>query len=194
MTETKTILFYKPDQVLSTFSDTEGRETLKTYITLENIYSAGRLDYDSEGLLVVTGDGSLINRLTDPAHHLVKTYLAQLEGNYVENQLKVLEKGIDLKELHTQPCKVMLVEVPSLPDRRKPVTPHGPTFWVRMQISEGKKHQIRHMTAAVGYPCLRLIRAAIGFLAIGDLKPGEWRELTSAEVERLKKSRKNVVV
>jgi 23S rRNA pseudouridine2457 synthase len=173
--------------VLSTFSDTEGRETLKTYIPFENIYSAGRLDYDSEGLLVVTSMGSLINRLTDPKHHLAKTYLALLEGEYQEAQLKQLEKGIDLKDYRTQPCKVMAVEAPSLPDRRKPITPHGPTFWARLQISEGKKHEIRHMTAAVGYPCLRLIRVAIGPLGIGQLLPGQWRELTQTEIAVLLK-------
>jgi 23S rRNA pseudouridine2457 synthase len=189
MGEIKTILFYKPDLVLSTFSDAEGRETLKNYIPIENIYSAGRLDYDSEGLLVVTGDGSLINCLTDPKHHLIKTYLALLEGEYQEERLKQLEKGIELKDYRTRACKVMAVEAPSLPDRRKPVTPHGSIFWARLQISEGKKHEIRHMTAAVGYPCLRLIRVAIGPVGIGSLQPGQWRELLKSEIELLQKRR-----
>jgi 23S rRNA pseudouridine2457 synthase len=188
MPQIKTILFNKPDLVLSTFSDPEGRETLKNYIPIEGIYSAGRLDYESEGLLVVTGDGSLINRLTDPDHHQVKTYLAQLEGIADEARLKTLEEGIQLKDYKTLPCKVMLVEPPNFTDRRKPLTPHGPTFWIRIQIHEGKKHQIRHMTAAIGYPCLRLIRAAIGSIGIGDLQPGQWRELTQPEIQKLKKS------
>lgn len=189
MAEVKTILFYKPDQVLSTFTDEEGRETLKNYVPLENIYSAGRLDYDSEGLLIITGDGSLINRLTDPAHHLVKTYLAQLEGEYRAEPFKQLEGGIALKGYRTQPCKVLAVEPPSLPPRRKALTPHGPTFWARLLLSEGKKREIRHMTAAVGYPCLRLIRVAIGPIGMGDLLPGQWRELTASEIELLKKHR-----
>jgi 23S rRNA pseudouridine2457 synthase len=189
MEHKKSILFYKPDLVLSTFSDSEGRETLKDYISLEEIYSAGRLDYESEGLLVVTGDGDLINRLTDPAHHQVKTYLAQIEGIADEAKLKTLEKGIQLKDYKTLPCKVMIVEPPSLPDRRKPLTPHGPTFWIRIQIHEGKKHQVRHMTAAVGFPCLRLIRVTIGSIGIEDLKPGQWRELSPQEVQNLKKIR-----
>ena len=183
----KTILFNKPDQVLSTFSDAEGRETLKTYIPLENVYSAGRLDYDSEGLLVVTADGSLIHHLTDPKHHQIKTYLAQLEGIYSDDAFNLLEKGIQLKAYCTLPCKVLPVDAPDVGERRRPVTPHGPTFWIRIQISEGKKHQIRHMTAAIGYPCLRLIRVAIGKIGIGDLKPGQWRELTPAEIAVLKK-------
>ena len=190
MPEVKTILFYKPDQVLSTFSDSEGRETLKTYVSLDNIYSAGRLDYDSEGLLVITGDGSLINHLTDPKRHQVKTYLAMLEGICEPAKLKLLEKGIQLKGYRTLPCKVMAVETPSLPERRKAVTPHGSTFWARIQINEGKKHQIRHMTAAIGYPCLRLIRVAIGPIGIGDLRPGQWRELTEQEIQLLKKPQK----
>jgi 23S rRNA pseudouridine2457 synthase len=194
MEKKKSILFNKPDLVLSSFTDSEGRETLKNYIPLEGIYSAGRLDYESEGLLVVTGDGSLINRLTDPDHHQVKTYLAQLEGIPNEAQLKVLEKGIQLKDYKSLPCRVMAVEPPNLPDRRKPLTPHGPTFWIRIQIQEGKKHQIRHMTAAIGYPCLRLIRVAIGSVGMGDLKPGEWRELTQQEILKLKDSVKGSVV
>ena len=194
MPEVKTILFYKPDQVLSTFSDSEGRETLKTYVSLDNIYSAGRLDYDSEGLLVITGDGSLINHLTDPKRHQVKTYLAMLEGICELAKLKLLEKGIQLKGYRTLPCKVMTVETPSLPERRKAVTPHNSTFWVRIQIGEGKKHQIRHMTAAIGYPCLRLIRVAIGPIGMGDLRPGQWRELTEQEIQLLKKPQKHSAV
>ena len=182
----KTILFYKPDLVLCTFTDSQGRETLKDYIPFEGIYSAGRLDYDSEGLLVVTADGSLINRLTDPEHHLPKTYLALLEGVFDDFRLKQLENGIALNGYRTLPCKVMQVMTPELPPRRKPLTPHGPTFWARLQISEGKKHQIRHMTAAVGYPCLRLVRVAIGSLGLGELTAGQWRELTPAEIVLLK--------
>ncbi|MHC1741151.1 MAG: pseudouridine synthase [Anaerolineaceae bacterium] len=187
MLEPKSILFYKPDLVLSTFSDPEGRETLKTYIPIENIYSAGRLDYDSEGLLVITNDGGLINRITDPEHHQVKTYLALLEGICDEARLKEFEKGIELKGYKTLPAKIMVVSTPNLPARRKPITPHGPIFWARIQISEGKKHQIRHMTASLGYPCLRLVRIAIGSIGVGELLPGEWRDLTNDEITKLRK-------
>lgn len=187
MNSTKTILFYKPDGVLSTFSDSEGRETLKNYVPLLGIYSAGRLDYDSEGLLVITADGSLIHRLTDPINHVTKTYLVEVEGEYYEENRNRLEMGIQLKEYKTLPCRVMEVPPPNLPDRRKSITPHGPIFWLRIQIREGKKHQIRKMTAAVGYPCLRLIRVAIGPIGMGELKPGEWRELSKDEIEKLKK-------
>lgn len=182
----KTILFNKPDGVLSTFSDSEGRETLKTYIPMEGIYSAGRLDYDSEGILVITADGVLIHRLTDPINHVKKTYLALVEGSADAEKFERLEKGIELKDYKTMPCKVMQVPTPDLPERRKALTPHGPTFWLRIQIGEGKKHQIRKMTAAVGFPCLRLIRVAIGPIGIGELKPGEWRELSKDEIEKLK--------
>ena len=187
MSLVKTILFYKPYGVLSTFSDPSGRETLKAYIPIEGIYSAGRLDYDSEGLLVVTSDGELIHRLTDPKHHLVKTYLAQVEGEFDQEKINQIQAGIQLKDFRTLPCRVLAVPAPELSERRKPITPHDAVFWLRIQLHEGKKHQIRHMTAAVGYPCLRLVRVAIGALGIGELVPGEWRELTRAEVENLKK-------
>jgi 23S rRNA pseudouridine2457 synthase len=189
-----TILFNKPDLVLSTFTDSEGRETLKNYVPIEGIYSAGRLDYDSEGLLVITNDGGLIKILTDPIHHQVKTYLAMVEGIPNTEQIQKLEKGIALKDFITLPCKAMIIEPPQISDRRKPITPHGPTFWIRVQIHEGKKHQIRQMTAAVGYPCLRLIRVAIGPIGIGDLLPGAWRELSKQEIDQLKKVKNRSVV
>ena len=183
------ILFYKPDLVLSTFTDAEGRETLKKYIPIEGIYSAGRLDFDSEGLLVITNDGNLIKSLTDPNQHQVKTYLAMVEGIANEDQIKKLENGIKLKDFTTLPCRALAVDAPNLPERRKPITPHGPTFWIRIQIHEGKKHQVRQMTAAVGYPCLRLIRIAIGPLGLGSLHPGEWRELSQQEVQQLRRGK-----
>ncbi len=189
MPSAKTLLFYKPDQVLSTFTDESGRETLKNYIPIEGIYSAGRLDFDSEGLLVITADGSLIHRLTDPKNHVMKTYLAQVEGPCSNEKLYELERGVVLGGFKTLPCRVMQVEEPDLPARRKPLTPHAPLSWLRIQIREGKKHQIRKMTAAVGYPCLRLVRVAIGPLGMGDLQPGKWRELNVQEIELLKRSK-----
>lgn len=189
MAQTTTLLFYKPDQVLSTFTDEAGRETLKNYIPFDGIYSAGRLDYDSEGLLIITADGALINRLTDPKNHVVKTYLAQVEGPCSQEKLFELEKGVEIGGFKTLPCKVMQVEEPNLPQRRKALTPHAPLFWLRLQIREGKKHQVRKMTAAIGYPCLRLVRVAIGAIGMGNLQPGEWRELSKQEIEQLKRSK-----
>jgi 23S rRNA pseudouridine2457 synthase len=186
MQRAKTILFYKPDLVLSTFTDEGGRETLQNYIPFKGIYSAGRLDYDSEGLLIITADGGLIHRLTDPVQHVDKTYLAMVEGDADPAKVHLLEKGIQLKEFRTQPCQAMIVAEPALEPRRRPVTPHGSTFWIRIQLREGKKHQVRHMTAAIGYPCLRLVRVAIGPLGLGNLQPGQWRELTEQEMNLLK--------
>jgi 23S rRNA pseudouridine2457 synthase len=182
-----TLLFYKPDGVLSTFTDTQGRQTLKDYIPVKGIYSAGRLDYDSEGLLVITADGGLIKKLTDPLEHVEKTYLALVEGEYEREKLNEMEKGIQFKDYLSKPCKVMWVNPPTLEEKRKVMTPHGPTFWLRILIAEGKKHEVRKLTAAIGYPCLRLIRVAIGKIGIGDLRPGQWRELTADEIRMLKK-------
>ena len=181
------ILFNKPFGTLSSFSDPEGRETLKAYIDIPGIYSAGRLDYDSEGLLLLTDDGSLIHRLTDPRHHLPKTYLVQVEGPVLPEMLARLEKGVTIQGYQTRPCRAEAIPDPNLWERRKPITPHAPPVWIQLTLEEGKKRQIRHMTAAVGLPTLRLVRAAIGPLTLGRLAPGEWRELAGAELATLKK-------
>jgi 23S rRNA pseudouridine2457 synthase len=182
------IVFHKPYGVLSQFTDEgTGHPTLKRYIDVPSIYAAGRLDRDSEGLLLLTDDGSLIKRLTDPKHHLEKTYWVMVEGNPTQDKIDQLERGIRLKDYATLPAKARLIPDPELPPRPKPVTPHGPTAWIEIKLREGKKHQIRHMTAAVGLPTLRLVRIAIGPLALGSLKPGEWRDFTSREINLLKK-------
>jgi 23S rRNA pseudouridine2457 synthase len=186
MINSRVILFYKPYGIPSTFTDELGRETLKAYIPVEGVYSAGRLDLDSEGLLVLTDDGDLIHHLTDPIHHLPKTYLVQVEGNVNADALATLQSGVKVQDYVTRRCKVIEIPMPDLPERSKPVTPHGPTAWLRMEIEEGKKRQIRHMTAAVGLPTLRIIRISIGRLHLGELKPGEWRQLTSSEISELK--------
>jgi 23S rRNA pseudouridine2457 synthase len=181
------LIFHKPYGVLSTFTDTAGRPTLKDYISVPGVYAAGRLDMDSEGLMLLTNDGRLIQRLTDPRWHLPKTYLVQVEGVPGLEQLASLERGILLRGVKTRRCQVMVIPEPDLPPRQmKTITPHGETSWLRMVIFEGKKHQIRHMTAAVGLPTLRLVRIAIGELTLGDLKPGEWRFLQEDEIIRLK--------
>lgn len=182
------ILFNKPYGVLSQFTDEgTGHPALKQYIDVPDVYAAGRLDRDSEGLLLLTNDGSLIKRLTDPRHHVEKTYWVMVEGNPTQEKLAQLERGIQLKDILTLPARARLIPDPNLPPRSKPVTPHGPTAWIEIKLREGKKRQIRHMTAAVGLPTLRLVRVAIGRIRLGDLEPGTWRDLTPDEINSLKK-------
>ncbi len=188
MADRLTLAFFKPFGIPSTFTDEKGRDTLKKYIPFPGIYAAGRLDLASEGLLILTGDGDLDHRLTDPVHHLAKTYLVQVEGLITDEALAQLESGVVLDGVRTRRCQAMRIPEPDLPERAKPVTPHGPTSWVRIQLREGKKHQIRRMTTLAGFPTLRLVRVAIGPVTIGELQPGQWRELLPAEVDALKNS------
>jgi 23S rRNA pseudouridine2457 synthase len=182
------ILFNKPFDVLSQFTDEgTGHSTLKAYINVPDVYAAGRLDHDSEGLLLLTDDGALIKKLTDPKHHIEKTYWAMVEGAPTQEKLDQLQRGIQLKDYRTLPAKARLISTPSLPPRPKPVTPHGPTAWIEIKLREGKKRQIRHMTAATGLFTLRLVRVAIGEIQMGELEVGAWRELTSQELKTLKK-------
>jgi 23S rRNA pseudouridine2457 synthase len=183
-----TIIVNKPYGVLSQFTD-EGTNhpTLKDYIEVPNVYAAGRLDRDSEGLLLLTDDGMLVKLLTDPKHHVEKTYCVLVEGEPTQDALNRLRSGIKLKGYTTRPAKVRIIPDPGLPSRSKPVTPHGPTVWLEMKLREGKKRQIRHMTAAVKLFTLRLVRVAIGPIQLGDLKPEEWREITSIEIKTLRR-------
>lgn len=182
------IIFHKPYGVLSQFTDEgTGHPTLKQYIDVPNVYAAGRLDRDSEGLLLLTDDGSLIKRLTDPKHHVEKTYWVMVEGDLTSEKLGQLESGIQLKDYRTLPATARLISDPNLPPRSKPVTPHGPTAWIEIKLREGKKRQIRHMTAAVGLPTLRLVRVAIGPIHLGKLELGQWRDLTQDEINSFKK-------
>ncbi|MCK6539706.1 MAG: pseudouridine synthase [Anaerolineales bacterium] len=181
------ILFNKPFGILSQFTDEgTGHPTLKRFIDVPGVYAAGRLDRDSEGLLLLTDDGSLIKRLTDPRHHIEKTYWVMVEGKPIQDKLNQLERGIQLKDYRALPAKVRLIPDPNLPQRPKPVTPHGPTSWIEIKLREGKKRQIRHMTAAVSLPTLRLVRVAIGPIQLGDLPPGKWRDLTQDEIRLLR--------
>ena len=183
----RTILFNKPYGVLSQFTDEgTGHPTLKRYIDIPNVYAAGRLDRDSEGLLLLTDDGVLIKKLADPKHRVEKTYWVMVEGDPTQDQLNQLQRGIQLKDYRTLPAKARLIPTPNLPPRPKPVTPHGPTAWIEIKLREGKKRQIRHMTAAVGLFTLRLVRIAIGAIRLDDLKVGEWRELTTSEMKLLR--------
>ncbi len=185
----RTIVFYKPFDVLSNFTDPEGRNTLLDYINIPGVYAAGRLDRDSEGLLLLSNDGALIHHLTDPRFHLPKTYYAQVEGDVTPEALDALRRGVEIQGYRTRPAKVKEIPAPALPPRSKPITPHGPVHWLEIEISEGKKRQVRHMTAAVGLPTLRLLRVAIGSIRLGDLQPGEWRNLTREELLSLSKTK-----
>ena len=181
------IIFNKPYGVLSQFTDEgTGHPTLKEFIDILGVYAAGRLDRDSEGLLLLTDDGELIKRLTDPKRHIQKTYWVLVEGLLTQEKLTQLERGIQLKDYLTRPAQVRIIPPPNLPPRPKPVTAHGPTTWLEIKLHEGKKRQIRHMTAAVGLFTLRLVRVAIGTIQLGDLPVGQWRELTSAKIRQLK--------
>jgi 23S rRNA pseudouridine2457 synthase len=180
------ILFNKPFGTLSQFTDEgTGHPTLKHYINVPDVYAAGRLDRDSEGLLLLTDDGALIKQLTDQKHHIEKTYWIMVEGDPTPEKLAQIERGIRLKDYVTLPAKTRRLPDPELPPRPRPVTPHGPTAWLEIKLREGKKRQIRHMTAAVGLFTLRLVRVAIGGIKLGDLAVGKWRELSVHEIKLL---------
>ncbi|MCL5426541.1 MAG: pseudouridine synthase [Gammaproteobacteria bacterium] len=173
-------LLHKPFQVLSQFSDREGRQTLAQYIDVKGIYPAGRLDYDSEGLLLLSDDGELIHRISHPRHKQPKTYWTQVEGQVDEAALKALRQGITLKDGPTLPAKVRRMEPPTTAPRQPAIDPkrHPSTSWLELTISEGRNRQVRRMTAHVGFPTLRLIRVAIGPWRLDNLAPGEWRKET----------------
>lgn len=175
----RVILFNKPYGVLSQFTPESGHPGLAEFIPVPGIYAAGRLDADSEGLLLLTDDGMLQKRIADPQHKLPKTYWVQVEGAPTEEALQRLRAGIDLGDFLTLPCKAVRIDEPSgLWPRDPPIRRrrHIPTDWLEMVLREGKNRQVRRMTAKVGYPTLRLLRVAIGPFNLGDLRPGEWRE------------------
>jgi 23S rRNA pseudouridine2457 synthase len=178
----RVILFNKPYWVLSQFTSEDGHPGLKTYLDIPGVYAAGRLDSDSEGLLILTDDGALQHRLADPRHKLPKTYLAQVEGAPSESDLAPLRKPMDLGDFVTQPAQARLIEAPeNLWSRDPPVRYRKaiPTSWIEIVLKEGKNRQVRRMTAKAGFPTLRLLRVAIGNYRLDGLQPGEWRE-TSA--------------
>jgi 23S rRNA pseudouridine2457 synthase len=187
----KYILFYKPYGVLSQFTQNEDesqQETLKNYISTPDIYTVGRLDADSEGLLLLTNDGKLQHHLTDPKFGHWRTYLAQVERIPDESALEKLRYGVTIQKYQTLPAKVQLLSTePDLPPRNPPIRfrKNVPTAWLQLSLTEGKNRQVRRMTAAVGFPTLRLVRVGIANLKLGSLQPGEWRDLTELELKEL---------
>jgi pseudouridine synthase len=188
----RSIALFKPYDVICQFSDAAGRLTLKDFVPLPGIYPVGRLDRDSEGLLLLTDDGRLAHRLTDPRFEHPKTYLVQVERIPDPVALEGLRRGVILKDGWTRPAQAeLLAEPPALPDRMVPIRfrKNVPTAWLRLTIREGRNRQVRRMTAAVGHATLRLVRVAIGPISVGDLAIGKWRELNVQELAALEKIR-----
>ncbi len=172
------ICFNKPYGVLTKFTDSEGRATLADFIKIPGVYPAGRLDKDSEGLLLLTDDGGLQHRLSDPRHKLPKTYWVQVEGLPDEGALEVLRRGVMIQGQRSRPAGARVIPEPQLWPRDPPVRfrRNIPTSWLEITLTEGRNRQVRHMTAAAGCPTLRLVRCAIGPWKLGDLQPGQWRD------------------
>lgn len=175
----KILLFNKPYSVLCQFRDNSGRQTLESFIPIPDVYPAGRLDADSEGLLLLTDDGKLQHRISHPKHKLEKTYWAQVEGIPDLAALEALRAGPVLNDGPTRACHAQLLDEPALWPRTPPVRYRAkiPTAWLQIKLTEGRNRQVRRMTAAVGYPTLRLIRVAIGDWQLQGIMPGEYRVL-----------------
>lgn len=171
------ILFNKPYQVLCQFTDTEERATLADYIPVKDVYPAGRLDYKSEGLVVLTNTGYTQHLISDPEHKLPKTYWVQVEGIPNNQALQQLAEGVVLKDGLTRPAQVHIIKPPDIWPRTPPIRArkHIPTSWISLTIYEGRNRQVRRMTAAVCHPTFRLIRYAIGGWTLGSLLPGQWQ-------------------
>lgn len=192
----KVYLFNKPYLVLSQFTSIDGKPCLKDFIDIPDIYPAGRLDYDSEGLLLLTGEGTLQARIAHPKFKLPKTYWVQVEGNITDTAIKQMQTGLLLKDGQTAPAKARIINTPALWDRNPPIRQRDnqTTSWIELVITEGKNRQVRRMTAHVGFPTLRLIRIAIGPWTLDKLAPGNYRSaevhLPNSSIQPIKRSRK----
>jgi 23S rRNA pseudouridine2457 synthase len=179
------IAFNKPFGVICKFSPEPGKRTLADFIDVPGVYPAGRLDTDSEGMLLLTDDGTLQARISSPKFKLAKVYWAQVEGIPTETALATLRGGVDLGDFTTQPADARLIDEPAnLWSRDPPIRYRAkiPTSWIELTLREGKNRQVRRMTAKVGFPTLRLVRAAIGGVSLEDLAPGTWREIDAASL------------
>lgn len=186
------LLFNKPFHVLSQFtpgkdSPAIARPTLSQFIPVPAVYPVGRLDYDSEGLLLLTDDGPLQHRLSDPRFEHPRTYWVQVEGIITEQAAQQLAEGVSIQGHITRPCEAKLICEPRLPPRDPPIRfrQNIPVSWVQLTLTEGRNRQVRRMTAAVGFPTLRLVRFAIGDLTLDHMEPGQWRDLTASEQAHL---------
>ena len=183
------LIFFKPYDVLSQFTDESSTErcTLKDFISVAGVYPIGRLDRDSEGLLLLTNNGRIQHRLTDPKFQHPRTYWVQVERIPDEAALQKMRSGLIIQNYKTRPAKVKLLsQEPDLPPRDPPIRfrKSVPTAWIEITLTEGRNRQVRRMTAAVGFPTLRLVRVAIGSLLLQGLQPGEYRDLTQQELEQ----------
>jgi 23S rRNA pseudouridine2457 synthase len=187
----KLILLNKPYNVLSQFTDKENRATLADYIDSSGVYPAGRLDYDSEGLILLTDDGTIQHQISHPNKKMVKTYWVQVEGEPTEQQLEPLRQGITLNDGPCKPAQVKRIAPPDIWQRQPPIRSRGntPTRWLEIRISEGRNRQVRRMTAAIGFPTLRLIRVSVGHWALENLLPGESKTLRLHSPQKTSKSR-----
>ena len=193
------LLFNKPFNVLCQFTPGShagaesgpARRTLAGFVPVPNVYPAGRLDFDSEGLILLTSDGPLQHRLTDPKFAHPKTYWAQVEGTPNDEALHKLRQGFAIQDYRTKPARARWIDPPPIPAREPPIRYRKliPTAWLELELKEGRNRQVRRMTAAVGHPTLRLIRCAIGPLTLTGLPPAAWRDLTAAEVTAVRHGR-----
>jgi len=173
------LLFNKPYGALCTFTDPQGRSNLSDFIDVPDVYAAGRLDANSEGLLLLTDDGAMQDRISHPRHGKEKGYWVQVEGLPTDEALQKLKSGVTIKGRKTRPARACRIDEPTIWPRTPPVRFRAqiPTAWIELHISEGMNRQVRRMTASVGFPTLRLVRFQIGPYLLGDLQPGEWRQV-----------------